>query len=956
MSVSIGSLIGYLVLDDKLSPSLKIARGNIISMSKDLDGMGDSLKKASSAMLPISAAITAAGVAAFKFGKDFEKSLTQIETLVGLSAESVKEFKGQVLALSSETGKGPGELADALYFVTSAGLRGAEAMQTLTASAKGSALGLGETKVVADAATSAVNAYGFANLSADEAVRVLIGTVREGKAEADSIAGAMGRVIPVANSLGVSFQDVGAFIASTTRVGLNAEESATALRGALVTLTNPTKEQTDAFQQLSEKGLLPLGFNLESVRKKIREEGLAQGFMQLTAATKGNVEALTAIIGNVRAATGVLGAYGTQAQKSLQIQTAIRTNLDETNKGFEIVSKTVDLKWNQALANMEKVAVHAFDALRSSFVGFADGLTVATTGLDALVTGFEMLPHPIQLAIEATLGLTALAAPLLFGFGVAAKGISVAMDGAASAMNLLADAGPEVVTALSLVGQTALVFGAAFAGWKIGSAIADVKLFGKEQMSLGESFTYGLLKIEQWTGVLDASDKDIENSVLAQRNLGAEVTGTAKAFDDASIAAISYEQCIAAVASPTEQAKNMTALWNDSMTETQLSVMNLNAAQREAIQTGIKMGASTNDIAAGLSLSEKTVKAYSVGLEEANKHVDKFIENQRKSQEETAKLNNEFAAAQVQQTGTDLDARLAAADQWFKDEVAKIESVGEVYKAHYAALEARRDQMKQKELADMTELNGKSRESAQQEAETERAKYDKMLASGLTFSREVLDAQLDKVRKLEAAAKDYGHSFVGAQEQGAKAAKVTNDFFDHMYDTVQQTLERMGKLKDAISQTFSLDIKDLSKQDITAIQTKYDLHGANTGADPDVALRKRLGELQNLQGTYAPKSAQDYSNMISDQAQLQQLTRYFANKPDSGLATSPASVYPSATPVAPRSNSDVTASLSGSGTSASSYGGVVMNNYINGTGEQIARIIQDQVMGQLRVGRQFGAV
>jgi hypothetical protein len=166
----------------------------------------------------------------------------------------------------------------------------------------------------------------------------------------------------------------------------------------------------------------------------------------------------------------------------------------------------------------------------------------------------------------------------------------------------------------------------------------------------------------------------------------------------------------------------------------------------------------------------------------------------------------------------------------------------------------------------------------------------------------------------------------------------------------------MGKLKDAISQTFSLDIKDLSKQDITAIQTKYDLHGANTGADPDVALRKRLGELQNLQGTYAPKSAQDYSNMISDQAQLQQLTRYFANKPDSGLATSPASVYPSATPVAPRSNSDVTASLSGSGTSASSYGGVVMNNYINGTGEQIARIIQDQVMGQLRVGRQFGAV
>ncbi|BCV00221.1 MAG: hypothetical protein CM15mV33_840 [uncultured marine virus] len=61
---------------------------------------------------------------------------------------------------ASETGRGPQELADAMFFIASAGLRGATAMEVLNASAKAAAIGLGQTKAVADAATSAVNAYG----------------------------------------------------------------------------------------------------------------------------------------------------------------------------------------------------------------------------------------------------------------------------------------------------------------------------------------------------------------------------------------------------------------------------------------------------------------------------------------------------------------------------------------------------------------------------------------------------------------------------------------------------------------------------------------------------------------------------------------------------------------------------------------------------------------------------
>jgi hypothetical protein len=62
------------------------------------------------------------------------------------------------------------EAAEALFFITSAGLRGADAVDVLEASLKGSAIGLGSVEDIANAATAAMNTYGSAALSGTEAV------------------------------------------------------------------------------------------------------------------------------------------------------------------------------------------------------------------------------------------------------------------------------------------------------------------------------------------------------------------------------------------------------------------------------------------------------------------------------------------------------------------------------------------------------------------------------------------------------------------------------------------------------------------------------------------------------------------------------------------------------------------------------------------------------------------
>lgn len=953
--VSIGTLVGYLKLEDTLSPALKVAQANVASTAKGLDALGDKMEKAGRAMLPVSAAISLAGAAVFKFGKDFEKTLTQIETLAGGTSEQVVQYKAAIMDLVSEVGKSPQELAEALYFITSSGLAGKDALDALEVSAKASALGLGETKVVADAATSALNAYGKENLTSSEAVRVLVATVREGKGEADAIAGSLGRVIPIASEMGVKFQDLGAFMAATTKIGLSAEEAATALRGALTTISAPTKEQTDAFAQLAERGLLPLGFSLDDVRKKIQQEGLAQGFMQLTEATKGNSEALTAIIGNVRAATGVLGAYGRQGEKTLEVQARMRTDLGEVDKGFEKLSQTVDQKWNTMLAGMQANAVNAFDAVKGNFSSFLDAGISVTKGIDDMIAGFKKLPEPVQTAIFAVLGLGAALGPGLLAAGATMKAFSASLTLVGGALGTPASLGPVVAAGLMLIGQAALVVGTAIASWKLGTAIADIKLFGEEQMSLGESFSFGLLKLQQWTRRLDATDADIENSILAQRNLKTANDETAKSIDGIVSATEGIGFSAAEIATPMEQAKNLTAQWNAEMGALQQQVAALTAEQREAISTGIAMEKNTADIATGLGLTEAAVKAYAAGLNDANQSVDKFLEKQRKSAEETAKLRQELAAITVQQTGTEQDARLAQIDEWFNNEVAAIEGVGEAYDQHYAALSALREAKRQGELSNIQEMNSSSLEALEQAAAKERKTYEDMLSSGLTFSREVLDKQREKILAAEDAVRSYGHAWNEAQDSTAAAASAANDFFDHMGDSVEDTLRRMGKLKEAVTETFTMDIQPLTNKQISAIQGDVDLHGQLTGADPTSALLKKLQQLEELEGTYAPRSAEQYKQMIDDQVLLSQLRMMDLETQAKASVQEVERVQ--ATTTAQRNGgvtSTATASVSGTAHGGSLAGGVVMNNYINGTGEQVARAVEDHMMRTLRAGRQFG--
>ncbi len=332
----------------------------------------------------------------------FEKDFVKIEALVGDTAANLAELRPLVLDLARTSGIGPRELADALFFVESAGLRGAAAFEVLQNSARAAAVGLGNTAQVADALTSAVNAYASTGLLASDATDVLVASVREGKIEADTLAASIGRVIPIAAQLGVEFHEVGAAIAASTRVGLTAEEATTALRQALVTLLKPSAQ--------AQATLKEFGFSAQGLRKSIADDGLLSTLQLMFERFGDNQEAVNKVFQNVRALTGIFALVGGNAEQVQGVFDRLANSTGDLDKAFEATQKGTAFQLSVAMAELERAAITLGDVFLPVLISIAGVIST-------LANAFAELSDPIKDAVARMLVMVALSAPLLLVAG-----------------------------------------------------------------------------------------------------------------------------------------------------------------------------------------------------------------------------------------------------------------------------------------------------------------------------------------------------------------------------------------------------------------------------------------------------------------------------------------------------------------------------------------------------------
>lgn len=382
--------------------------------SSRVNAFGQKLKSVGASLQRFSAIGALAGGAAIKMGADFDKSMTKIKALVGVAGDEVDSMSGKVREMAKQTGVSSSEAADALFFITSAGLRGSDAMDVLNASLKASASGLGETKTIADLATSAMNAYGKQNLSASGATDILTAAVREGKLESSELAATMGQVLPTAAAVGLEFNDVGAALAAMSRTGTPAAQAATQLNAILSALLKTTPATDEAFQNM--------GLSAAGLRQQIKDEGLLSVLDTLKSGIDGNAEAAAAIFPNIRALRGVLDLTGAGAEQAAQIFQSMNNTLGDTQKAFDTTAQSASFRLSASLniaresfAQMGAILLETLLPLIQDLAGFVTRVFTAFNNLDAstqkIIAGIGVLSLalPTIISLFGTL-LTALSA------------------------------------------------------------------------------------------------------------------------------------------------------------------------------------------------------------------------------------------------------------------------------------------------------------------------------------------------------------------------------------------------------------------------------------------------------------------------------------------------------------------------------------------------------------------
>lgn len=326
------------------------ADAGVQSISQKMSAMGKKIGAVGASMTrKITTPLLAIGGASVKFAMDFEESMTHINALVGASEKDMKMYESTILQMAkSGMGSATG-LADALYFITSSGFEGAGALKVLQASAKASEAGLGDVKTVADLTTSAVSVYGKKNLSAARAVDILTAAVREGKGEPAEFAASMGRVLPIAAKMNVSFGEAAGATAALTLGGLDAAEATTALRAGLLAAFKPTKEAKDALDSV--------GLSSAKLRDIIAKKGVLAAFQELNERFDGNSEKIGAVLGNVRGLVGALNLSGSRAKANAKLIDEVTNSAGAADEAFKKASESGAKKFHDGMHKLQATMI-----------------------------------------------------------------------------------------------------------------------------------------------------------------------------------------------------------------------------------------------------------------------------------------------------------------------------------------------------------------------------------------------------------------------------------------------------------------------------------------------------------------------------------------------------------------------------------------------------------------------
>lgn len=254
-------------------------------------------------IVAIGAAALASGVYSVKMASDFQASMTLIQTQAGASAKEVDIMSKAIMNLAPSVGASPKQLADALFYIESAGYRGSKALDILKLSAEGAAVGHSDLTKTANALTTVMTSGIKGVKDASDAMSVMNAIVGNGKMHMEDLISALSSgILPAARQVGLSIQDVGAALDVMTNNGIPAQEAASRLRMTLFLIESPTKQAAES--------LASVGLSSRQLADDMRKGGLIQAITDLNTHMNATQPASEAIVKGTKMTSSQLADLG----------------------------------------------------------------------------------------------------------------------------------------------------------------------------------------------------------------------------------------------------------------------------------------------------------------------------------------------------------------------------------------------------------------------------------------------------------------------------------------------------------------------------------------------------------------------------------------------------------------------------------------------------------------------
>jgi len=330
----------------------------------------------------------------------FSTRISEIETIAPKIDRSFQGLSKEVAGLSREFNFPLPDVAEAVYqTISNQFTSAAQRADIMTASAKLAKVGVMDLNEAVLLITGTLNAYGMSSDQAEAVAAKFFKTIELGRTRGAELTPIIGRIVPIANELGVNLDEVNSSMVALTIGAMRVPEAATSFRSAMAALIKPSQDL--------QKELRSLGY--ESGPAAVQALGLQGTFLKLKDSANDDIAAMAKLVRNIRGLNADLRLTGDGAEKVAEAMKQIgATSLtDDFNEIFKQFTST---DAQQYLTELNKFRVAMTTEIGPELIKFLAGLLKAAGGADKLASALKGIAS----------ALTELAPMLAIGAGLPA--------------------------------------------------------------------------------------------------------------------------------------------------------------------------------------------------------------------------------------------------------------------------------------------------------------------------------------------------------------------------------------------------------------------------------------------------------------------------------------------------------------------------------------------------------